>query len=713
MMTEDVVDFRVTSVWQNNKKAVVFCGVPLHSESIRVSDAKRLVVVKAKPQILNITPTIGQQWRVSGISHMKSSERGHFVINEQYFSFPGRCEVTLPHDGENFIKFLSKEKDFKGIGEVKARELWSFFGSNIFDVLANKDRDKLKSCLSDTLIDSLINGYEKYANLKYATWLNDRDIPSDIQAKLFKYHKADSIQALIDNPYRLVTFGMSFTKADGICRHHFNLAETDPRRLIAAVETALKRHIQRGGHTVAKHSDIYPFIKNLLKSSVLASLALSVSNTEKTYFIDAERGTYHYTPYLIMEKVVAKRFNYLNSLKHQQSDQILLAFSRACEELPYDLTERQCDAVLTSLCASISCITGGAGTGKTTVLRTVLRAYRELGFKIKAIALSGRAAMRLHQSIGLKTSTIAAFLRDDPIEDDVLGTLIVIDEASMVDLPTMYRLITHTNPNVRFLFVGDPNQLPPIGAGLILADIVGSGVIPNTELDIVKRQDASTGIPEYSRMIKDGIVPPQLSVGNVVFHEVSTEQIARRCVELYKQDPKNTQIIAATRRMTSAINRLCQQEINPDRPMLQFDLWGDKYVTDLLLGDPVLFTKNNYDANVQNGSLGQLISVEQQDESLGIVRLDDTLELIRLTPALLDSLEAGYGITLHKAQGSQFKRVVVALENSKMVDRSWIYTAITRAEESLQIVGSLQSVRDGVAVSGHNLRMTALQLSLV
>ncbi|WP_031427247.1 ATP-dependent DNA helicase, partial [Vibrio parahaemolyticus] len=205
------------------------------------------------------------------------------------------------------------------------------------------------------------------------------------------------------------------------------------------------------------------------------------------------------------------------------------AYCSAAAELPYELTPKQIEAVTTCLDNSVSCITGGAGTGKTTVLRTALRAYHQLGFEIHAVALSGRAAMRLHESIGFVTSTIAKLLGDEPIEPsgEKPNHLLVIDEASMIDLPTMYRLVNHIHPSVRLIFTGDPDQLPPIGCGKVLADIVEAKTVANTMLDIVKRQEGSTGIPEYSKLINQGVMPDRLSTGAIHFHETSKTDIAK------------------------------------------------------------------------------------------------------------------------------------------------------------------------------------------
>mgnify|MGYP003632982234 FL=1 len=313
----------------------------------------------------------------------------------------------------------------------------------------------------------------------------------------------------------------------------------------------------------------------------------------------------------------------------------------------------------------------------------------KLGFEIHAVALSGRAAMRLHESIGINTLTIAAFLNRDAIEPSGKRTkhLLVIDEASMVDLPTMYRLVTKIHPSVRIIFTGDPDQLPPIGCGKVLADIVESKAIVNTKLDIVKRSEASTGIPEYSEKINQGTVPEKLSTGNIHFHETAEGDIASVCTDLYRQSSHNSRILAGTTVMVKDINKLTQNRHNPNGELMRFEMSGELVYLKLLLNDAVLFTQNNYDKGIQNGSLGKLISVDQTENGFGVVKLD-TGEKVNITKSLLDCMELGYSITLHKAQGSQFPRIIIAFQKGRIVDRAWLYTAITRAETEIHIVGS-------------------------
>ena len=236
--------------------------------------------------------------------------------------------------------------------------------------------------------------------------------------------------------------------------------------------------------------------------------------------------------------------------------------------------------------------------------------------------------------------------------------------------------------------MSDPDQLPPIGCGKVLADIVSSHAISNTTLDIVKRQKGATGIPEYSRLVNLGAVPEQLTWNNVYFHETPKDQIAQVCAELYQQSPENSRVVGATKAMVAETNQLIQDAVNPAGSRMMFEMHGETYCrNDLRQGDVILFTQNNYEKGIQNGSLGKLTSAVGTGDDYGVVELD-TGESVYVTQSLLDCIRLGYCITLHKAQGSQFPRIIVALQRGRIVDRAWLYTAITRAEHEVHIVGS-------------------------
>ena len=683
---------RVTSIPYSSTNMVIFSGVPLAKNSYKTNSGKYYVTIKVHPDSIPAQPAIGQHWSVKGARLVDEVETGDFVMQQHTYESPVHIECNLPETGEQLIRFIARELDFKGIGESKARALWELLGKDFHSVVRKdtpESRERLRSVLSDDSIDALFKGYAKYKNLAYCNWMTEHKIPASVQQRLLKHHGEESIDAIKQNPYVLIGFGMSFMDVDKLVKlDQFKITNCDHRRLSAALETAIRKEIEKG-HTYTTQAVLRPHLTKLLKDKELVTEAFKAGYDRAQYILNPDAGTYHPTAQLLMENVVAKRLKALASQTSLYDEEANSAYCSAVGELPYELTKKQIEAVTTCLDNAVSCITGGAGTGKTTVLRTALRAFHQMGFEIHAVALSGRAAMRLHESIGFITSTIAKLLREGPIEpsSDQPNHLLVIDEASMIDLPTMYRLVNHIHPSVRIVFTGDPDQLPPIGCGKVLADVVLSKAIANTMLDIVKRQEGSTGIPEYSKLINQGIVPEKLSTGAIHFHETTKSDIAQVCCDLYQQSPENSRVMAPTKALVADINELTQEAVNPNGNRLEFEMHGEKFFQNLRLNDSILFTQNHYDKGIQNGSLGTLTSIESSGESYGEVTLD-TGDKVEITQSVLDCMDLAYAITLHKAQGSQFPRIIIALQKGKIVDRAWLYTAITRAEAEIHIVGS-------------------------
>jgi exodeoxyribonuclease V alpha subunit len=712
VLNED--QFRVTSIQFTSKKLLVFSGVPLNKNSYRTYSGKYFVTIKISPDALPTQPAIGQYWSVTGGRKIQDMDTGDYLMKQHVYESPEHVECRLPETGEQLIRFIASESAFKGIGESKARALWELLGKTFHETLINdrpESRTLLKDVLSEYSITSLFEGYAKYKNLVHCNWMSEYKIPGSVQQRLLKYHNEQSITAIKANPYVLIGFGMRFSEVDELFQKQLKGSAHDDRRLSAALEITLRKEVSKG-HTYTSQANLRPLLLKLLLEKELVAKAFQAGHDKAQYMLNQSTGTYHPTAQLLMENVVVKRLKALASQKNLYDEHANLAYGTAANELPYELTQKQIEAVTTCLDNSISCITGGAGTGKTTVLRTALRAYNTMGFQIHAVALSGRAAMRLHESIGFHTSTIAKLLRDEPIDADQHKHLLVIDEASMIDLPTMYRLVNHIHPSVRIIFTGDPDQLPPIGCGKVLADIVISKVIANTMLDIVKRQESATGIPEFSKLINQGIVPNRLSTGTIHFHETNKLQIEQVCCELYQQSPQNSRVMAPTKKLVFEINKKLQESINKNGRMLQFNINGELFYQYLRLNDAILFTQNIYDKGIQNGSLGVLTSVELFGNTYGEVTLD-TGNKIKVTQDVLDCMELGYAITLHKAQGSQFPRIIVALQKGRIVDRAWLYTAITRAESEIHIVGTEEDFRTITEAPSHSHRRNSYLAELL
>lgn len=703
-MTEVATEkFRVTSIPFQSYEWVIFTGVPIDENSYKVNSGKYFAAIMASPDSLPVFPSIGQHWSVRGNRVVKPVDFGDYTIQQHTYENPEWTECSLPQTQETFIKFIARDKAFKGIGDRKSRDIWETFGKYIYSLLykdSEESRAKLSTVLTENQINNLFSGYKKYENLAYCNWLSEIKIPSSVQQRLFKYHDRNTINEIKSNPYVLVAFGMSFKAVDEIANEHFNIGAYDSRRLSSALEYALQKLVSKG-HTYAEIEDVLPTLTKLLGSKPLVDLALDVGANKAQFVRDSERGYIHPTAQLLMESVIAKRFVSLSKKSELFDDTAFRELNAFVKSLPFDLAEKQIEAVEVSLDNGISLTTGGAGTGKTTVLNTTLSTFSNMGYEIHALALSGRAAMRLHESIGFTTKTVARFLREAPLipSDEKPNHVLVIDEASMIDVPTMYQIVTHVHPDVRIILTGDPHQLPPIGCGRVLADCVESGVIAMTELDIVKRQSGSTGIPDYSMSVNAGLVPDNLSIGNIHFHHVESESlIVSTCTDLFSRKREASRVVAPTKELVKKINDSIQTAINPDGERMSFVLHGDKfYRNDVRCGDQILLTKNIHELSIQNGSLGTLTSVAYDiDKDLfGRITLDNG-KAVDVTSVVMDCMMPGYSITLHKSQGSQFPSVIVALKKGAISNRAWIYTAITRAEFEVHIVGSEKDFRDMV-----------------
>jgi exodeoxyribonuclease V alpha subunit len=714
---------RITKIYQLDDRYASFSGVPLKASSHQIKSAKRIVFVKTNTKKLQIAPVIGQHWSVTGIpDERKVDISSGFKMYQTHFVNPEKLECTLPDSADSFAEFIGKEKDFRGITEDKAREIWSSLGADIYKHIESDNHDVFSSLLTKAKIKSLFKGFKKYKNLKHSKWFSEIGIPLHIQQRLLKYHDEKSVNLIKENPYLLSTFGMRFNAIDKLAKTHFAVEQDAESRLTSAFQEALRRN-ESAGHTVAHRNDIKPKLETLLNSSQLASQAFRLikqATAKKTFIYNTEHKTYQSTAMYVKEKAIALRVKHLvttDTLSDYQRTKLSTAFRAALKSVPFKLALGQARAVYKALRNPIMIIAGGAGTGKTTVLKAVLKGYQVLGIPVHCAALSGRAAKRMHEATSYKSMTIARLLRQSPIEPTrlILPGVLVLDESSMIDVSTMFRLINHLHPDTRILLVGDPKQLPPIDAGLILNDLIKCDYVTIAALDIVKRQEESSGIPEYSQYVANGIIPSELSAGSVHFHWTKAEDIESKCLQLYVGSPRDTRITAPTydrqRKGFGGIdklNEICQNALNSKAENLTFELFGQQLTLPIKLNDPVIFTKNNIEAGIQNGTLGTLVALANE-QHFGEVLIEDSDEVVQLTQTLLEAIQPAYAMSLHKAQGSQFKRVIVPINSSKMIDRNWLYTAITRAEVEVHLVGPKIFLEAAIERKGATLkRKTAL-----
>ncbi|MBT0043339.1 AAA family ATPase [Vibrio alginolyticus] len=690
---------RVIAIWFSNANLVFTAErIEGHDADPDLNDKDKLYVVKAPKDSNAIPLSKGQLWKIEGdyegypeeLKFSSGKTRKRYTIRATNL----RC--LMPDTGDEFKRYVSGSPDFKGIGAHKAEVIWTKLGKDVFRFAYENDLSKFDFLTPETA-KVFVKACKQYSTLEHAEGLRKFGFKTSAINKIITFHGTDSIEAIKENPYVAVSLGMTFNEIDALAQNPntFNISSTDDeRRLVAALEYVVKKELEKG-HTVSDEKTLYRPLRSLLESQSLAFKALSLAN--KSLQIRKSEFGFHASAPLIMEHFIAVELLHLKSQVSSWSSEMDWAFNVAQKDLPFELTAKQKEAVKTGMSSGVFILTGGAGTGKTTVLKTLFKALSHTGYKVYPMALAGRAAECIRDTTGYLSQTIhGALMRGDMKSGD--KSVVVIDEASMVDIPILFRLLRKVPENTRFIFVGDPYQLPPVGYGLALHDFIKAKCLPTVELDIVKRSSEQSGIPEYTRLIRHGVTPDCLTMGNITFHNTPRQLFSKKAVELMTEACGDAMVVAGSNTRVTEINRTTQFSINPDGTPI-FDPeegdFVDNYKIILRKGDPVVFNKNYWDEGVQNGTMGLLEVVSRRKGSFGEVTLSDG-STVAITGSLLQSLSASYCITVHKAQGSQFDRVIVVVDTSRVVDRSWIYTALTRAKIKVDIISTEEIFKETV-----------------
>ena len=530
-----------------------------------------------------------------------------------------------------------------------------------------------------------------------------------------------------EDPYRLLTFNVSFTKCDEIAKK-LGIGLNDPRRLLASVEESLYEVLDSGS-VVASEDKLSVLIHERVPDPALVSLALSEKNDSANNFVRLSGGLLQSNGAYVMEQYVATRLSELISQPSQvllQPHQINGVIKEYENTNCFSLTQNQTKAVREIINHHFYLINGGAGVGKTTVLDAVYHVFDAAGIMPVQLALAAKAAKRMSEATGRESYTIERFIRNYTFQGiDCSRLAVVIDESSMVDLHSMYRLLSFIPEDVRVIMVGDVGQLPPIGFGLVLHEITKVESVPSVMLDVVKRQSITSNIPSVARQIREG-VSPDLHYSDVfVIPGGSKKDIEKKAVELYTDSPDDVQIISPTNALVRGINKQCS-ELNTGKKLYSFNEQFDAYEdTGFRLEDKVICTANLYALELLNGTLGTIklvyseplvVRVNPRDHrslaySYGQVIWEGG-HISELTDEVLDNLAHSYAMTIHKSQGSQFKIVVIPLHIAKNMDRSMLYTAVTRASKKVVFVGEAAIINQAIGRVAYEERKANLKNKL-
>lgn len=707
------VTVRVSAVRSQNpygRGGAIFTGVEVDGQGWR-RDAKTHYVIKAPGHLLQTDVQCGQWWRVAGTPEPNTIVVNGYRLTEATIT-PQAMELLRP-SGEHIITLLAEAEAFKGIGRVKARRLWDHFGDELYAVLDASDVERLAEVLPTAMARALADAWQRWGDTFTLQWLQSRGFPVALGRKVLAFHGHEAARKIEDDPYRLISFAADWQTTDALARNVFGLVGDDPRRLAGAAEEALYAAFD-AGHTCLPETAFARRLRGLLGGNDSSLVAKAFAQAEMSGRFIRRGGLVHAPGPYVMEHGIAEAM----ALRTAHPDPLLDGAALAAllsdyqAEVGLTLHERQIEALRVANANRVAVITGGAGTGKTSVLRGLFRIARTAGWTVYPLALSGRAAKRIGEASGHRAQTIAGFLKRFAASDGPQQALIVIDEASMVDLPSAYRVIRHLPDTYRFVLVGDPNQLPPVGPGLLLHELAHQGRIPAVQLSQVKRY--GDAIAEAASAIRQGDWPGLADDAQapIAFLARARDQINETVLRLYDEDRQASQILCATRQAgaggVKAINALCQHHANGDGEALM--LWNQAFDqrqgTGLRVGDPVICLSNDWEIDLQNGSLGTILSVERPvadpapGRTLGRILWDDG-EVRDLTPDLLANLELAYAITIHKAQGSQFRRVIIPVRKSRLLDRTLLYTAVTRAQQQVILVGDMAAARAAVESAPH------------
>jgi exodeoxyribonuclease V alpha subunit len=733
---------RVTSVRSQNPRGFggcIFSAKPIDGKG-QVQDATGYFVVKASHATLGgtrIEP--GQWWKVSGEPFKRMLEVNGYQVTETQID--ASTAVLLRPSGEHIVAFMADCQAFVGIGQVKARRLWDTFGEDLYVHLDAGNVAELSTVLSPDSAAQVVTAWAQHGDSRTLQWLQANGFDLALGRKVLQFFGPETAQKLEEDPYRLLSFCANWNQTDALARTHFGVAVDDPRRIQGAIEEACYR-VFAAGHTSVLSSKLMDVLQGVLGAQTktfrwrgLIPTALSQGLSNGSFVV----GLHGVQPLgaMVMERdvahAVAKRLTAPAPalLPVDDVDEVLLAYEKA-EGIELNL--QQWEAVHLAAAKPFVLITGGAGVGKTTVLKALYDVYDRAGITVTQLALAGRAAKRMQEATGRPASTIANFLRNCKEGDLDERSVVVVDEASMVDIITMSRLCELLGPAPRMVLVGDPAQLMPVGPGLVLHALVQVPQVPVEKLTVVKRYGGA--IAAAATAIREGCWPLLAADAEAAIGFIpctpdpsvpSQASISETVLRLYRADPVNTQVLCARRNGadgTKGLNALFQSALTAGAKAVQvWDVQHDAYaLVGFNLGDPVLCTRNLWDRGLQNGSLGIVVQVEdeprlltnEEGEETGLalawVDWDDGVRR-PIVEEMLDDLELGYAITVHKAQGSQWPRVIVPLTGNRLLDRTLVYTAVTRAQRQVLLVGDEAAAKRAVeAPPRANRRQVALDL---
>jgi exodeoxyribonuclease V alpha subunit len=642
------------------------------------------------------------------------------------------CQTSVPASVHGIQKYLGSGL-IKGIGPVMAKRIVKKFGTHTLDII-EKDIDRLAQVegIGAKRIEMIRKAWEDQKEIRdVMLFLQGHGVSSGYAVKIFKQYGSRSIQVVTDNPYRLATdiFGIGFITADRIAEK-LGFDKDSRLRAEAGILYILNR-LSDEGHVYFPYEPLLNKCREVLEvqPEIIGEALAAIANEKRVVIEDmpgqagrtADSRAVYLARHYISETGIARQLKALlttpKSIRGIDADK---AVSWVQQRLAISLAADQVRAVKSAAENKALVITGGPGTGKTTIINAVLTIFSRLNIRIHLAAPTGRAAKRMSEITGRESKTIHRMLEyslqkggfqkneDSPLDCDLL----VIDEASMIDTVLMYHLLKAVPLEATFILVGDVNQLPSVGAGNVLADIIHSGLTPLVELHEIFRQARESRIVVNAHRINSGLLPslkpPKDRLDDFYFIErEDPEAVLTEIIQLVTEripkrlgfDPFNDiQVLTPMHKGVAGagnLNVALQQALNPTGEGLAR---GD---SSLKVHDKVMQIRNNYEKEVFNGDMGRITRVDPELREV-VISFDGRLVPYDFTE--LDEIVLSYAVSVHKSQGSEYPVVIVPLvmQHYMLLQRNLIYTAVTRGRKLVILIGAKKAL--AIAVSNNKTR---------
>ena len=651
--------------------------------------------------------------------------RGEWKVDKRYGSqfVAATWEETMPATVYGIEKYLGSGL-VKGIGPRFARAIVQRFGTETIDIIETEiERLYEVPNIGRKRVAKIRESWEKQKDIKNVMlFLQGYGVSTAYAAKIYREYGKESIDKVRENPYRLADdiWGIGFKTADGIAAK-MGYGKEDPRRCRSGILYTLGQ-LSDEGHVYAGEEQLVKTAGQLLEAGETA-IRDTLAGMLQAEDLILDKDAIYLPPFYHAECGTSRRLRDLAQSTGRSLFDGLFDPSSLTAETGIEYDEVQLAAIRQAVTSKVMVLTGGPGTGKTTTTQGIIAALKKAGLRVLLAAPTGRAAKRMSEATGMEAKTIHRLLEYNPQdgykrndENPLEGDALIVDECSMIDILLMNNLLKAVPVGMRLVFVGDIDQLPSVGAGNVLRDIIDSQRIPVVRLVRIFRQAQKSRIVMNAHTINQGRFPDTSNGRDTDFffmREDDPERAAETIVRLvkerlpraYRESPDRIQVLTPMQRGVvgaANLNLLLQQALNPSGPSL--NRGGYTYRQ----GDRVMQQRNNYDKDVFNGDLGYIREVDTEERTL---KVDFDGKWAEYDVTELDELTLAYATTIHKAQGSEYPIVVmpVLMTHYVMLQRNLIYTGITRAKKICVLIGAMKALAYAVRDMSVLKRNTSLR----